>query len=141
MSKKLWIGGIYLKEEGGYEIILRSLNHYKKRLQTIHASPELKEAAAMFAPVLQSQARKRVPIIDETKEKINQYLLNSISAQTLEENLETIEKALECRKSDIEKAEETGKEYFIKLVGNAQDAKKDTELIENALIKIKKYLE
>ena len=141
MSEKLWIGGIYLKEEGGYEIILRSLNHYKKRLQTIHASPELKEAAAMFAPVLQSQARKRVPIIDETKEKINQYLLNSISAQTLEENLETIEKALECRKSDIEKAEETGKEYFIKLVGNAQDAKKDTELIENALIKIKKYLE
>ena len=82
-----------------------------------------------------------MPIIDETKEKINQYLLNSISAQTLEENLETIEKALECRKSDIEKAEETGKEYFIKLVGNAQDAKKDTELIENALIKIKKYLE
>ena len=137
MSEKSWIGGIYLKEEGGYEIILRSLNHYKKRLQTIHASPELKEAAAMFAPVLQSQARKRVPIIDETKEKINQYLLNSISAQTLEENLETIEKALECRKSDIEKAEETGKEYFIKLVGNAQDAKKDTELIENALIKIK----
>ena len=141
MSEKLWIGGIYLKEEGGYEIILRSLNHYKKRLQTIHASPELKEAAAMFAPVLQSQARKRVPIIDETKEKINQYLLNLISAQTLEENLETVEKALECRKSDIEKAEETGKEYFIKLVGNAQDAKKDTELIENALIKIKKYLE
>jgi hemerythrin-like domain-containing protein len=141
MSKKLWIGGIYLKEEGGYEIILRSLNHYKKRLQTIHASPELKEAAAMFAPVLQSQARKRIPIIDETIEKINQYLLDSTSSQTLEENLETIQKALECRKSDIEKAEETGKEYFIKLVGNIQDSKKDTELIKNALIKIKNGLE
>ena len=141
MSEKSWIGGIYLKEEGGYEIILRSLNHYKKRLQTIHASPELKEAAAMFAPVLQSQARKRIPIIDETIEKINQYLLDSTSSQTLEENLETIQKALECRKSDIEKAEETGKEYFIKLVGNIQDAKKDTELIKNALIKIKNGLE
>ncbi len=141
MPEKLWTGGIYLKEEGGYEIILRSLNHYKKRLQTIHASPELKEAAAMFAPVLQSQAVKRIPIIDETKEKIKQYLLNPISTQTLEENLETIEKALECRKSDIEKAEETGKEYFIKLVGNIQDAKKDNELIENALVKIKQYLE
>ena len=34
MSEKLWIGGIYLKEEGGYQIILRSLNHYKKRLQS-----------------------------------------------------------------------------------------------------------
>jgi hypothetical protein len=141
MSEKLWLGGIYLKEEGGYEIILSSLNHYKKRLQTIHASPELKEAAAMFAPVLQSQARKRIPIIDETKEKINQYLLDSTTAQTLEENLETIEKALECHKSDIEKAEETGKEYFIKLVGNVEDAKKDNELIENALIKINQYSE
>ena len=40
MSKKLWLGGIYLKEEGGYEIILVSLIHYKKRLQTIHESPE-----------------------------------------------------------------------------------------------------
>lgn len=140
MSEKSWIGGIYLKEEGGYEIILRSLSHYKKRLQTIHASPELKEAAAMFAPVLQLQARKRIPIIEETIEKINQYLLNLTSSQNLEENLETIEKALECRKSDIEKAEETGKEYFIKLVGNVQDVKKDTELIKNALIKIKKYL-
>ena len=95
----------------------------------------------MFAPVLQSQAVKRIPIIDETKEKIKQYLLNSISTQTLEENLETIQKALECRKSDIEKAEDTGKEYFIKLVGNIQDAKKDNELIENALVKIKHYLE
>ena len=95
----------------------------------------------MFAPVLQSQARKRIPIIDETKEKINQYLLDSTTAQTLEENLETIEKALECHKSDIEKAEETGKEYFIKLVGNVEDAKKDNELIENALIKINQYSE
>jgi hypothetical protein len=141
MSEKSWIGGIYLKHEGGYEIILKSLDHYKKRLRTIHASPELKEAAAMFAPVLQSQAVKRIPIIDETKEKVKQYLLNSIPTQTLEENLETIQKALECRKSDIEKAEETGKEYFIKLVGNIQDAKKDNALIENALVKIKQNLE
>ena len=137
----VWIGGIFLKDEGGYEIVLKALVHYKKRLQTIHESPELKEAAAMFAPVLQSQAVKRIPIIDETKEKIKQYLLNSTSTQTPEENLETIQKALECRKSDIEKAEETGKEYFIKLVGDIQDAKKDNELIENALVKIKQYLE
>ena len=57
------MGGIFLKDEGGYEIVLKSLVHYKKRLQTIHASPELKEAAAMFAPVLQSQAQKRIPMI------------------------------------------------------------------------------
>ena len=69
MSEKLWIGGIYLKEEGGYEIILKSLIHYRKRLQTIHESPELKEAAAMFAPLLKSTAMKKIPSIAKAKEK------------------------------------------------------------------------
>ena len=141
MSEKLWIGGIYLKEEGGYEIILRSLNHYKKRLQTIGASPELKEAAAMFAPLLQSTARKKIPNINEVKLKIYHSLLNLISIQSLEQDLEVLQKALECRKADILKAEETEAEYFIKLIGNVQNAKKDTELIENALVKINQYLE
>ena len=49
MADKVWLGGIFLKDEGGYEIILKSFAHYKKRLQTIGSSPELKEAAAMFA--------------------------------------------------------------------------------------------
>jgi len=141
MSEKLWMGGIYLKEEGGYKIILKSLNHYKKRLQTIHASPELKEAAAMFAPVLQSQAKKRIPIINETKEKIEQGLLNLIPIQSLEQNLEILEKSLECRMADIEKAEDTGAEYFMKLIGNLQEARNDLEPIKNALQKIKQYLE
>ena len=141
MSEKLWIGGIYLKEEGGYQIILRSLNHYKKRLQTIGSSPELKEAAAMFAPLLQSTARKKIPNINDVKWKIYEGLLDIISIQSLEQDLEVLQKALECRKADILKAEETGAEYFIKLLGNVEDAKKDNELIENALVKINQYLE
>jgi hypothetical protein len=141
MSKRIWIGGMYLKEKGGYKIILKSLIHYKKRLQTIHASPELKEAAAMFAPVLQSQAKKRIPIIEETQIKIEKFLLGTISSEILEESLEILEKALECRKSDIEKAENIPDEYFIKLLGDIQESKKDIEQINNALVKIKEYSE
>ena len=141
MVKRTWIGGIYLKEEGGYEIILKSLIHYKKRLQTIHQSPELKEAAAMFAPLLQSTARKKIPVIDEVKEKIEQCLLNLIPIQSLEQNLEILQKALECRKADIEKAENTGAEYFINLLGDVHNARKDLEEVEKALIKINQYLE
>jgi hypothetical protein len=139
--KRTWIGGIYLKEEGGYEIILKSLIHYKKRLQTIHQSPELKEAAAMFAPLLQLTARKKIPVIDEVKEKIEQCLLNLIPVQSLEQNLEILQKALECRKADIEKAEDTGNEYFIKLLGDVHKARNDLEEVEKALIKINQYLE
>ena len=141
MSKKSWIGGIYLKEEGGYKIILKSLIHYKKRLQTIHASPEVKQAAAMFAPVLQSQAKKRIPMIENTIEKIRIFLLDSAKSELLKEDVEILEKALECRKSDIEKAENTSDEYFVKLLGNFQESKKDVEQINNALKKIKEYLE
>jgi len=139
MPKKNWIGGIYLKNEGGYIIILKCLIHYKKRLQTIHASPELKEAAAMFAPVLQSQAKKRIPMIDNVKEQIEKFLLNLTKSKVLEEKVEIIEKALECRKSDIEKAETTPDEYFTKLIGDVQESKKDLESIKNALTKIKEY--
>tara|TARA_B100000029_G_scaffold120004_1_gene113367 strand:+ start:118 stop:525 length:408 start_codon:yes stop_codon:yes gene_type:complete len=133
------MGGIFLKDEGGYEIVLKALEHYKKRLQTIHQSPELQEAAAMFAPILQSQAQKRLPMIEQTKQKLEQVLHDSISAKSLEEDLEILEKALECRKSDIEKAQDTGKEYFVKLLGDLQEAVKDLESLKTALVKIKEY--
>lgn len=141
MSEKTWMGRIYLKEEGGYKIIIKSLTHYKKRLQTIHASPEVKEAAAMFAPVLQSQAKKRIPMIESAKTNIERFLVDSKLYEPLEQDLEIIEKALECRKSDIEKAENTSDEYFVKLLENVSESKKDLPEIENALNKIKIYSE
>jgi chaperonin GroEL (HSP60 family) len=93
----------------------------------------------MFAPVLQSQAKKRIPMIESTKENIEKFLLDSTSIESLEQNLEIIEKALECRKSDIEKAESTSEDYFIKLVKDVEESKKDLSNIDNALLKIKSY--
>ena len=135
----VWIGGIFLKDEGGYEIVSRSLAHYKKRLRTISESPELKEAAAMFAPILVSQAQKRFPMVIEAQKKIEEMLHDSIPAQSLEQNLEILQKALECRQADIVKAKDTGREYFMKLLGDLQEAEKDLEPIKNALVKIKRY--
>ena len=135
----VWLGGIFLKDEGGYEIVLKSLAHYKKRLRSIGESPELKEAAAMFAPILQSQAQKRYPMVIGAIKKIEQMLQGTISPQSLEEELDTLEKALECHQSDIAKAQDTGREYFMKLLGNIQEAQKDSEPIKNALVKIKQY--
>ena len=63
----------------------------------------------------------------------------SIPVKSLEEDLEIMEKALECRKSDIEKAQDTGKEYFVKLIGDLQEAAKDLDSLQNALVKIKEY--
>ena len=137
MADKVWLGGIFLKDEGGYEIILKSFAHYKKRLQTIGSSPELKEAAAMFAPVLQQQAVKIVPQIDVTVSKIQDALSDSIPVDSLADDVPLIQKALECYQSDIEKAETTGHEYFQKLLGDITRAKQDSAIIAQAIDKIK----
>ena len=137
MADKVWLGGIFLKDEGGYEIILKSFAHYKKRLQTIGSSPELKEAAAMFAPVLQQQAVKIVPQIDVTVSKIQDALSDSIPVDSLADDVPLMQKALECYQSDIEKAETTGHDYFQKLLGDITRAKQDSTIIAQAIDKIK----
>ena len=137
MADKVWLGGIFLKDEGGYEIILKSFAHYKKRLQTIGSSPELKEAAAMFAPVLQQQAVKIVPQIDVTVSKLQDALSDSIPVDSLADDVSLMQKALECYQSDIEKAETTGHEYFQKLLGDITRSKQDSTIIAQAIDKIK----
>ena len=141
MTDKIWLGGIFLKNEGGYEIILKAFRHYKKRLQTMGNSPELREAAAMFAPVLQQQAVKIIPKIDETVTKIQNILSDIIPINSLENDIQLMQRALECYQSDIEKAENTGNEYFLKLLGDLLTAKKDSADIAKAINKINKFSE
>ena len=135
----MWLGKIYFKDEGGYEIVLKSLNHYKNRLKTLSNSPELKEAAAMFAPVLNQQAMKTIPRIDETIKKIQDSLNDIESINNLQDDIPFLEKALTCYESDIHKAEDTGYEYFVKLVGDMIQARKDLETIKIALKKINHF--
>jgi len=141
MFEKVWIGAIYLKDEGGYEIVLKSLRHYKNRLKTIGNSPELKDAGAMFAPVLNQQAMKTVPKIDEVIQRVQNNLEDIQSVNKLSEDIPFLEKALSCYEADIHKAENTGNEYFVNLVGNRTEAKNDLKTIKIALDKIKQYSE
>ncbi len=141
MSGKFWIGAIYLRDEGGYEIIIKSLKHYRKRLKTLDNSPELKDAAAMFASALNQQAMKTVPIIDETIQKIQNNLSDIQSITKLSEDIPFLEKALSCYEADIKKAQDTGHEYFVKLVGNMIEARDDLNTIKIALHKIKQFSE
>lgn len=141
MSEKIWIGAIYLKDEGGYEIVLKSLRHYKNRLRTMGNSPELKGAGAMFAPVLHQQAMKTIPKIDEVIQKIQDSLGDIKSVNKLSEDVSFLEKALLCYESDIRKVEDIGHEYFVKLVVDMVEAKKDLVSIKIALDKIKHYSE
>ena len=139
MTEKVWLGGIYFKHEGGYNIILKSLNHYKNRLKTFNESPELKEAGATFGSILNQQARKTIPKINEVIEKIQTSLRDVQILKELEEEKQFLEKALSCYESDIHKAEDTGNEYFVKLVGDMIQGRKDLETIKMALNKINNF--
>ena len=135
------MGAIFLKDEGGYEIVLKSLEHYRKRLRTLSKSPELKDSAAMFASVLNQQAMKTVPKIDEVVEKIKNSINDIQAVKELNSEVPFFEKALMCYESDIDKAQNTGHEYFVNLVGDLSAAKNDVESIKTALKKIKEYSE
>ena len=139
MSEKIWLGGIYLKEEGGYDIILRSLNHYKKRLMTVDKSPEIKDSAAMFGGILKQAAMKTIPQIDEITQKIQNSLSEPQSITTLNENIAFLEKALTSYETDITKAQDTGQEYYLNLIGDLPRVKNDLELIKIAKSKIRQF--
>ena len=139
MSGKIWLGGIYLKDEGGYEIILRSLSHYKKRLISIEQSPEIKDSAAMFGGILRQAAMKTIPKIDEIIQKIQQSLQKAQLVNTLNEDIPILKKALLSYESDIQKAQNSGHEYYLKLVEDLPMATKDLELIRIAKDKINQY--
>ena len=139
MTEKIWQGGMYLKEEGGYEIILRALTHYKKRLMKIDKSPEIKDSAAMFGGILRQAAMKTIPVIDEVTQKIKSYLVDSQDSSILIENIPFIEKALISYETDIQKAQDTGHEYYLGLVGDLFQVKNDLELIKIAKSRIKQF--
>ena len=139
MSDKTWLGGIYLKEEGGYEIILRALNHYKKRLMTVDKSPEIKDSAAMFGGILKQAAMKTIPKIDEITKKIQHSLSASQLDHTLDDDVPFLEKALVSYETDIKKAQDTGHEYYLGLVGDLASIRNDLDLIHTAKSKINEF--
>lgn len=139
MTEKIWLGGIYLKEEGGYEIILRALAHYKKRLLRIDKSPELRDSAAMFGGILRQAAIKTIPTIDEVAKEIQASLINPQESNTLSQHVSILEKALTSYETDIQKAQDTGHEYYLSLIGDLSKNKNDLELIKIARLKINQF--
>jgi hypothetical protein len=141
MSEKVWLGQIFLKDEGGYDILLKSLTHYKKRLQTMGSSPELKDSAAMFGSILIAQAKKNIPEVEKTVSKINDCLNEKLPMSSLLDDLPIMEKSLMCFESDYQKAIQTKNDYFISLFENLDSVKVEIEKIPNALNKLKSFTE
>jgi hypothetical protein len=138
MSQKVWLGRIYLREEGGYEIILKALHHYKKRLKNIGRSPELRDAP-MFAQLLQQEASKTGPLIEPIINKIKTGLQNPESLQSLHSDISIFEKALKCYQSDIQKSQTSLDSFYSDLISDKNAAALDLAKIKDALEKINQF--
>ncbi len=139
MTTRVWLGSIFLKDEGGYTLVFDALKHYRDRLRTIASSPELKDSAAMFAAVLTQQANKTIPEIDETINTIKSCLTGVEPITNLVDKAPFLEKALRCYEADICKARDTGHEYFVNLVGDLADATALLPSIETAVKRIQEF--
>ena len=137
---KIWLGSIFLKDEDGYKIILRSLEHYKKRLKTIGVSPEL-STAGMFSSIIQQEAMKVYPKVEELITKIPQCLESHEHLNSLESELALFQKSLESYKSDLDKAKNSDLEYYQKIVNLSQIPDNEITVIDNAIKKISAYSE
>ena len=136
MSQKIWLGGIYLRDEGGYELVLRSLKHYKKRLKNIRKSPEIKDAP-MFATIIEQEAIKAFQGADSLILKINEALLKPEMLQTLESELPLMQKAMECYFSDIQKVGSDS--FYSELILDKMTALQDLKTIQDSLQKLGVY--
>lgn len=136
---KFWDGELFLKHEGGYKIVIRSLQHYRLRLGKISQSPELKDSAAMFGMLLQQEGVKNLPLVDKAIKMTYEFLAGEISSNQIKEQIPFFDKALMCYKSDIIKARDTGHPYYLGLIKNTREAENDLKKIEVALQRIKLF--
>ncbi|MGI0023008.1 MAG: hypothetical protein ACRD9Q_09125 [Nitrososphaeraceae archaeon] len=134
---QIWLGGIYLKEEGGYEIILRALNHYRKRLKSIGQSPELKNAP-MFSQIVLQEANKIGPMLDQAISKIKNALESPETLNVLQADIPLYEKALICYHSDIQKAQNKTESFYLELLSD-NTIMTDYANIKTALEKINQF--
>lgn len=135
-----WLGGIFLKHEGGYEIVLRVLDHYMRRLSTIGQSPELSDSP-MFVQIVGQEAAKTKPQIESLILLIKEGLNNPELLHKVESEVPLIEKAIQCYQSDIQKALENKHEYYVKLVKDLAKGKQDLDLLPNVSKKIRLHLD
>ena len=128
---------IFIKNEGSYEILTRSLKHYKKRLRNIASTPELQDAP-MFRQVVEQEAMKTYPQIDVLIKKINQSLTNTEKLLELKHDISLLEKSLSSYFSDLKKAMQENNEFYSNLIADV-NYEEELSRVKTALEKIKEF--
>lgn len=118
MQKKMgkyWYGAESLIGSDIYRTILASLNHYARRLRDIENSPDMRNAGT-FAMIIRQAAIKRYPQVVDTTKRLCDFLDKTGNADILLPRIDTMILALECYRTDMERAQQ-GSKYYRNLIG------------------------
>jgi len=137
MSARTWLGGIYLRE-GGHGIVLRALDHYRRRVANVGSDPQIRDVPSLRILVVDEgkKTAEKVPLVIKI---INAGLDNPKLIEQVEFEVPLIEKALNCYKSDIEKIVNTMVERYTYLFDEPKNLQEELPLIKEALVKIKQF--
>jgi len=137
MSARTWLGGIYLRE-GGHGIVLRALDHYRRRVANVGSDPQIRDVPSLRMLVVEEgkKTAEKVPLVIKI---INAGLDNPKLIEQVEFEVPLIEKALNCYKADIEKIVNTMEERYTYLFDEPKNLQDDLPLIKEALVKIKQF--
>lgn len=130
MSEGVWIGSIYLKDEGGHEIVLRSLRYYLKILANISAAPE-EYGPRMIAQLLEHEANKMGPTILEVRRNLMRGLTDTALLADIRDHIPHIKRALESYESGVRSAMR-GDRHYCGLVPEKHRNEKEIRLITEA---------
>lgn len=138
MSGKPWLGGIYLRGRG-YGIVIKALNHYRKRVVNVGNDPQLKESAMNLRMLVADEGKKTAQKVDVVIKIINAGKKDPKLINQVQFEVPLMEKALKCYQTDIEKIADTMQERYVDLFDEPKNLQFDLPLIEEALQEIKKY--
>lgn len=138
MSGRTWVGGIYLRG-GGHKIVLRALNHYKNRVETVGADPQLKESAITLRSLVVKEGKKTSQKVQLLIKIINAGLNDPKLINQVEFQVPLIEKALNCYGADVEKIVNTMQERYVTLFDEPKNLRDDLPLVKEALSKINQF--
>lgn len=137
-----WIGSIYIKDEGGYEVVLRALRHYARRLATIGSSPEISGGGGAFAQIISHEAARTGPRVVDLAGRLPPLLAEPGGLASIEADVPLIKRALESYRADLARASDpSADDYYRRLVARASPPPDGDEgsRVEAALSRIGQY--
>ena len=137
MTDQAWIGGIYLKEDGGYEIVIRALRHYLKVLRNIATSPGVSDSPAI-AQLLQQEANRTGPRVLGVGKSLKVGLTDPAALAAVGEDLEYVRRALDAYAAGVRRAAD-GDPYYAELVEPAFQNDDEIRRTEEAKVRVAEY--